>query len=317
MKNRLFPTILLILCTLVSACSTPAEPPKEVPTLRMGTVLGRVINPLADALNKTLPNHFPARVEVVRLTATGSGPQLVEEGRIELIMVQTDAAYTAYTKGLPDASGPYRKLRGVAVLYPSPIHLIAKENSGILSLKDLRGKRLAIGPGAAQEAVARAILEGAGLTLADVEAKRLTDEQVPVELREGRLDASIGRGNDPSPAIQEIMRVPGARLIPISRSEVERIRTRYPFWHTAAIPPNIYGNTSEIETAATDAVMICREDLPEELVYWVTRTLFESLPELVRSLQSLRQVDMEQVHASPIPLHPGAARFYRERELFQ
>src|SRR5262245_12933252 len=225
MKNRLFTTILLILSGLSSACSTPAEPPKEVvPTLRMGTVLGRVINPLADALNKTLPNHLPARVEVVRLTGTGSGPQLIEEGRIELTMVQTDAAYTAYTKGLPDAPGPFRKLRGVAVLYPSPIHLVAREYSGILSLKDLRGKRLAIGPGAAQEAVARAILEGAGLTLADVEVKRLTDEQVPVELREGRLDASIGRGNDPSPVIQEIMRVPGARLIPISRSEVERIR---------------------------------------------------------------------------------------------
>ena len=106
-------------------------------------------------------------------------------------------------------------------------------------------------------------------------------------------------------------------MLPISRSEVERIRTRYPFWHTTAIPPDIYGNASEIETAGTDAVMICREDLPEELVYWITRTLFESLPELVRSLQSLRQVDLEQVHASPIPLHPGAARFYRERELFQ
>ena len=105
------------------------------------------------------------------------------------------------------------------------------------------------------------------------------------------------------------MRVPGARLIPISRSEVERIRTRYPFWHTTAIPPDIYGNASEIETAGTDAVMICREDLPEELVYWITRTLFESLPELVRSLQSLRQVDLEQVHASPIPLHPEPLAF--------
>jgi uncharacterized protein len=284
---------LLTLSTLAAACRTPAEPAREVPTLRMATGLGRVTNPLADALNKTLPNHFPARVEVVRLTEPGSGPQLIEEGRAEITIVQTDSAYTAYTKGLPDAERPFRKLRGVAVLYPSPIHLIAKDGSGIRSLKDLKGKRLA------------------------VDAKRLTDEQIPVELREGRLDASISRGNDPSPPIQEIMRVPGARLIPISRSEVERIRTRYPFWHTAAIAPDIYGNTSEIETAGTDAVMICREDLPEELVYWITRTLFESLPELVRSLQSLRQVDLEQVHASPIPLHPGAARFYRERELFQ
>jgi TRAP transporter TAXI family solute receptor len=283
----------------------------------MATVLGRVMNPLADALNKTLPNHFPARVEVIRLTGPVNSAQLIEEGRVELTMVLTDSAYTAYTKGLPDTPGPFRKLRGVAVLYPTPIHLITRENSGIRSLKELKGKRLAIGTSAAQESDARAILEGAGLTLSDVDAKRLTDEQVRAELREGRLDASLSRGNDPSPSIQETMRVPGTRLIPISRSEVERIRTRYPFWHTTAIPPDIYGNTSEIETAGTDAVMICRDDLPEELVYWITRTLFESLPELVRSLQSLRQLDLEQVHASPIPLHPGAARFYRERELFQ
>src|SRR5262245_881779 len=140
MKNRLSLTILLTVSILAAACRTPAEPAKDVPTLRMATVLGRVTNPLAEALNKTLPNHFPARVEVIRLTAAGNAAQLVEEGRIELTMVQTDAAYTAYTKGLPDAPQPFRKLRGVAVLYPSPIHLIASERSGIRSLKDIIGQ---------------------------------------------------------------------------------------------------------------------------------------------------------------------------------
>src|SRR5262245_18885053 len=177
MKNTLALTILLTLTTLGAACHTPAEPAKDVPTLRMATVLGRVINPLADALNKTLPNHFPARVEVVRMTGPGNGSQLIEEGRIELTIVQTDSAYTAYTKGLPDAPRPFRKLRGVSVLYPSPVHLIARESSGIRSLKDLKGKRLAIGVGPAQESVARAILEGAGLSLSDVDARHLTDEQ--------------------------------------------------------------------------------------------------------------------------------------------
>jgi TRAP-type uncharacterized transport system substrate-binding protein len=63
-------------------------------------------------------------------------------------------------------------------------------------------------------------------------------------------------------------------------------------------------------------LLACRADLADELVYWVTRTLFESLPDLANSLPSLRQVDPEHVQASPVPLHPGAARFYRERELF-
>ena len=64
------------------------------------------------------------------------------------------------------------------------------------------------------------------------------------------------------------------------------------------------------------AWLACRDDLPDELVYWVTRTLFESLPELAGSLPALRQIDPERVQASPVPLHAGAARFYRERELF-
>jgi uncharacterized protein len=63
-------------------------------------------------------------------------------------------------------------------------------------------------------------------------------------------------------------------------------------------------------------LLTCHDDLPEELVYWTTRILFESLPVLANSLNSLRQIDLEHIQASPIPLHPGAARFYRERELF-
>src|SRR5262245_32328176 len=126
MKNKLSLTILLTVSTLAAACRTPAEPIRDIPTLRMATVLGRVTNPLADALNKTLPNHFPAKVEVIRLTGSVNGAQLaqlVEDGRVELTIVQTDSVYTAYTKGLPDTERPLRKLRGVAVLYPSPIHL--------------------------------------------------------------------------------------------------------------------------------------------------------------------------------------------------
>jgi uncharacterized protein len=112
-------------------------------------------------------------------------------------------------------------------------------------------------------------------------------------------------------------RLPGVRLIPISRREADKIRAAHPFVHPTAISAGVYGNEFEIETVGVDSVMVCREDLPEELVYWVTRTLFESLPGLVRSFDALRRIDMEQVQASPIPLHPGAARFYRERELFQ
>jgi len=102
----------------------------------------------------------------------------------------------------------------------------------------------------------------------------------------------------------------------MSRNQIEAVHARHPFIHSASIPASMYGNHVEIETVGGDMLLSCREDLSEELVYWLTRTLFDSLPELVESLPSLRQMDPEHAQASPIPLHAGAARFYRERELF-
>ena len=159
-------------------------------------------------------------------------------------------------------------------------------------------------------------LEGVGLSLADIHVTRMPDDAIAQSLRDGQLDAVFYRGNDPYPAVQEMMRVPGVSFIPISRRQIETIRAHHPFLHSTSIPTGMYGNHPEIETVGGDMLLACRADLPEDLVYWITRTLFESLPELAASFPSLRQMDTEHVQAPPIPLHAGAARFYRERELF-
>jgi TRAP transporter TAXI family solute receptor len=159
-------------------------------------------------------------------------------------------------------------------------------------------------------------LEGMGLSLTEMRIKRMPDEAVVESLVSGDLDAVFYRGNDPYPAIQDMMRVKNVSFIPISRKQIETIRAHHPFLHSTSIPAGMYGAHPEIETVGGDMLLACGADLPEELVYWITRTLFESLPELVNSLPALRQIDTEHVQASPVPLHAGAARFYRERELF-
>lgn len=303
---------------LLAGCARPVEQKDSVPVVRMVTVLGRIMNPLAEALQKVLPKRFPARIEVQRTSGATDNALLLEEGQAELAMIQTDFAYLAYNTGIGDPPRPHRKLRGVAVLYAIPLHVVATESSGIHSLTDLRGKRVSVGSGGSRsEFTAKMTLEGVGISFADLDVKRLRDEEAAGELSRGKLDAVLSRGNDPAPNIQALMQVPGVRIIPISRGEIERIRSHHPYLHSVTIPGGIYGDHPDIETVGVDSLLACREDLPEELVYWITRTLFESLPELVRSLNSLRQVDLEQIHATPIPLHPGAARFYRERELFQ
>ena len=295
----------------------PAEKTAPAPVVRMATVLGRIMTPFSEALEKVLPDHFPARLEIQRTATSEDYVDLIEAGRIELAMIPTDVAYLAYTHGVGNSGHPQQKLRGVAVLYTTPIRLLATKASGIRDIMDLRGKRVFVGTGHnPAEYTVKMILEGVGLSLSQIAARAMPNDAVAAALRSGELDAVFARGNDPSPTIREMMNVRGVSFVPISQGQIERIRSHHPFLHSTSIPAGIYGDHPEIDTVGADMLLACRNDLPEELVYWITRTLFESLPALADSLPSLRQIDLDHVQASPIPLHPGAARFYRGRELF-
>jgi TRAP transporter TAXI family solute receptor len=182
---------------------------------------------------------------------------------------------------------------------------------------DLRGKRVSIGPvGGATEFTVKMVLESLGISMADVQIQNVDDARLTETLQHNGLDAVFYRGNDPYPLIQDMMRVPGVAFVPISHGQLDTIRAHHAFLHSTSVPQGMYGDHPEIETIGGDILLACRADLPDELVYWITRILFESLPTLADSLPSLRQIDIEHVQASPLPLHPGAARFYRYRELF-
>jgi len=312
-----FGKLLFALVFLFFGACHSAEKKPEVQVVRMATILGRIMNPLSAALSKSLPEHFPARLEVQKIDNSGEYPGLIENGQIDLAMIQTDIAYVAYTQGLGDSPRPMQKLRGVGVLYTTPLHLLATASSHIRSITDLRSKRVFAGAAGSQtEFMASSVLQALGLSFDDMQLKRIADAEVVRSLQSGELDAVLYRGNDPYPLIQEMLRVPGVSFISMSRNEVETIRAHRPFLHSTSIAAGMYGNQTEIETIGGDMLLVCRTDLPDELVYWVTRTLFELLPELAAGLPALRQIDPEHIQASPLPLHAGAARFYRERELF-
>jgi uncharacterized protein len=316
-QSLTFPKAAFAIAFLViSGCRT-AEKKGDIPVVRMATILGRIMNPLAANLSRVLPEHFPARFEVLKIASSGDYAGLLENSKIEMAMIQTDFAYVAYTQGLGNSPKPMRKLRGVAILYTTPLHLLATNSSRIRNVQDLRGKRVFAGAaGSPTEFTASMTLQGLGMSLSDIQIKRMPDAELASSLRSGQVDAVFYRGNDPYPAIQEMMQVPGVTFISMPRNQIETIRAHHPFLQSTSIPAGMYGNHPEIETVGGDMLLACRADLPDELVYWVTRTLFESLPELASSLPSLRRLDPEHVQASPVPLHPGAARFYRERELF-
>jgi TRAP transporter TAXI family solute receptor len=308
---------LLMSGVIASACQKELGQQARRPTIRIAQAEDRLKNPLTDALKRTLREHFPVEIVSVTPRSLTNNARSIEENEVELAVIPANVAYLAYTQGWDDLHQPHKKLRGLAVLDTIPLHLIARDNSGISKLSDIRGKRVAIGrKGSTTAVTAEMILESLRLSPADVHAEWISGDAAVEGLQAAKLDAVFNRGNDQEFAVEEVIQkllaVKGTRFIPILRSETEKIRSTHPFLRPISVPAGMYGHHSEVETIGVDSLMVCRDDLPEELVYWITRTLVELRSTVAHSTH----VDPERVHATPIPLHSGAARYYRERELF-
>jgi TRAP transporter TAXI family solute receptor len=279
-----------------------------------------VYYPLGDGLaaiyNRKIPGiHATAEATV----ASVFNVEAIQRGDADLAFTQGDVAYVAFKRGTSGNPQPHTRLRGVAVLYLNVVQIVTDRNSHLESVSDFRGRRIGVGAAASgTEVVARIIIEAHGLKYADVHPEFLSFSEVAEKLERGSIDAGFVVASYPVAAITDASRVVDVRLIPVAHDVIERIRGEYPFLRPATVPGGTYRHQkADTETVGVDTLLVCREDLPEELVYQLTKNLFEGVPELTARHAAASLIDPAQGPATPIPLHPGAARYYRERELLQ
>jgi len=166
------------------------------------------------------------------------------------------------------------------------------------------------------EANARQILNAFGIQYADLlKADFLSFAEASANMRDGHLDAAFVTSGVPTAAVIEMATSLPVRLIPITGPEVQALRTQFPFYMETKIPAGTYaGQTAEVPTLAVKALLVVRADLSERLVYDITKALFNNLPAF--GAAHVRGKDLAIATAQenmPIPLHPGAIKFYRER----
>jgi TRAP transporter TAXI family solute receptor len=138
-----------------------------------------------------------------------------------------------------------------------------------------------------------------------------------LELNAGRLDALFAAGAYPSDILAVAMKA-HAQLVPIEGPEVEELVSRYPFLHLLTIPANTYENQPQpYRTIGVNVLLLCRADLDADLAHRVTRQFFETIPRLAEKEPYLRLMDPDDAAATPVALHEGAARYYREQQLFR
>jgi len=293
-------------------------------TIGTGGVTG-IYYPTGGAISKMVNKEFDEyKIKATVESTSGSvfNINAVINGDLEFGIVQSDRQYQAYN-GLVEwsASGRQTELRAIFSIHPESITLIASEKSGIRDIKDLKRKRMNLGnPGSGQLQNSRDVLKAAGLTEDDLAAEYVRAVEAPGLLQDERLDAFFYTVGHPNGNIKEATsgRIK-VFIVPIKGEEVDRMLERYPYYAKSVIPHSFYPsalNTKDIETVGVKATLVTSKKVDEDIVYAITKEVFENLQEF-KSLHPAYRVLTEEnmLKGLSAPIHKGALRYYKEAGL--
>ena len=244
----------------------------------------------------------------------------IEKGTADLTLDGAGHAYQAYKQGTEFDTHPHTKLRAMSVLFSTSVQIAARRDSGIRRVEDFRGKRIAVGtPGGLTDDASQLILQIHGLNHGDVVLEHRSGRALIKGIRDRSIDGFFLYSPLGPAVLNELSAAAEIELLPIERKKIIDIQARSPFLlKTVVIPAGTYpGQHAEIATVGADILLICRLDLSERLVLDLTRALYAALPELADAHPVAAEIDPDRGPLASIPLHPGAARYYRERELLR
>ncbi len=317
---------LLVLAVGILLTSTPSDAAKKFFGITTGGT-GGTYYPLGGILAQALSQKVP---DVVATSQAGNASvancNLIREHQTESAFVQNNVAYAAYNGTDQFKGKPVKNLRGIASLYPETIQIVARADSGIKTLKDIKGKRLIPGDrGSGTEVDTLNILKAYGYNYKNFSsvdwlgfsgaAQRLQDKQA---------DVTFTTAGWPTAAITELAISTNINLIPIEENMIKKLTKMYPFYSRIVIPKGTYkGQTKDVATITTMAQWVVDADVPEEVVYKLTKALWEKGPQgqsgadmMAKAHAKGKDVQLKTaLSGMAIPLHPGAAKYYKEKKM--
>ena len=275
-----------------------------------------VYYPLGVALAKVYGETIPdARTSVQATKASVENLNLLQQGKGEVAFTLGDSLVLGY-QGDESAgfAKPLDHLRGVAAIYPNYIQVVATADSGIKTLADLKGKRLSVGaPKSGTELNARAILGAAGISYEDLGKVEYLPFAESVELMKNRqLDATLQSAGLGVASIRDLAASVPITVVAVPAELVAQVGSPYV---AATIPAGTYGGQeADVPTAAVVNFLVTHSEISDDLAYAMTKGLWENLGELEAAHAAAKAIKRDQaLTGMPVPLHPGAERYYREQ----
>jgi TRAP transporter TAXI family solute receptor len=245
----------------------------------------------------------------------------IRNGELEFGVAQSDVQFNAYNgAGSFADQGANDKLRSVFSIHPEPFTVVARADANITTFEDLKGKRVNVGnPGSGQRNTMEVLMDKMGWTMSDF---ALASELQPAEqaqaLCDNNVDAIVYTVGHPNGSIQEATTACNSVLVTVNNDSVKALVDDNPFYRMATIPAGMYrGNDNDTTTFGVGATIVTSADVSDEVVYALTKSVFENL-EQFRSLHpALANLDPKQMAQDGLsaPLHPGAQKYFREAGL--
>jgi TRAP transporter TAXI family solute receptor len=279
-----------------------------------------VYYPLGVAIGKIYSDKIPnVKTQVQATKASVENLILLQQGRGEIAFALGDSLKAAW-EGDEEAGFKNKmdKLRTIGAIYPNYIQIVATADSGIKTLADLRGKSLSVGaPKSGTELNSRAILSAAGLSYKDIGKVEYLPFAESVDLMKNRqLNATLQSAGLGVASLKDLSTSTDITVVSVPKEVVNRIG---PPFVSVLIPANTYtGQDKDVPTAAVINYLVTSSAVSDDLAYQMTKLIFESLPELANSHAAGRDIKLETAAiGSPVPLHPGAIRYYKEKGLIK
>lgn len=281
---------------------------------------GGVYYPLGGGIGNVLSKVVPGMQATAEVTGGSvDNLRLIGTGKPYLALVQADAALDAL-RGEDKFKGKPVPVRTLMVMYPNRMHVVTVEGTGVNTFADLKGKRVSTGsPGSATEVMAFRVIEAAGLHHdKDMRRERLGAAESVNALKDRKIDAFFWVGGLPTAAVTDLGATPGVRirLIDIAHLVPAMSKIFGNIYVEDVIPAKTYpGQTTDNRQATVLNLLVAHENMSEQTAYNITKAIFENVKDLIivhREAENFR-LENQREAASPLPWHPGALRYYKER----
>ncbi|MGI9203776.1 MAG: TAXI family TRAP transporter solute-binding subunit [Woeseiaceae bacterium] len=297
---------------LVSGCGAQSNGEAPSRELHLATAsLGGAFYPVGQSASN-LVTKYADGLTMLPVVSAGAiqNPRLVHAGEVDLGITNGNMAWLAV-----NGTGPYAEplnLKAVGTLHPSILHMVTLKGAAITSFDGLRGKRVAVGPaGGGTYAFLVRLLEVHGMTIDDITPSYLSYTDGFTQLGDGNVDAALALAGFPTAAVMQTLATHELAFIRLSDEYLATMLERYPYYTSRSLPKEVYRLDSDVVVIGVNNMLIVNANMAKEDVFAITTAIYGNMDEFRRNNAIARQIDVSQSLSLPVPLHDGAAQFFK------